>query len=91
MVSTNETFIKVDDVMKILGVGKTKAYDFIKICNAELAGRGYFVMRGKCPRKYVEQKIYGYEDDYDPSEDLQRIPMVAEESEYLVNEKAPSE
>ena len=48
-------------------------------------------MRGKCPRKYVEQKIYGYEEDYDPSEDLQRIPMVAEESDYLVNEKAPSE
>jgi hypothetical protein len=38
----------------------TKAYAVIKAYNAELAAQNYFTMRGKCPRKYFEQKIYGY-------------------------------
>lgn len=40
-------------------------------------------MRGKCPRKYFEQKIYGYEDyynlDYEPQRNRSKV---AEEKDY---------
>ena len=40
-------------------------------------------MRGKCPRKYFEQKIYGYEDYYNPDYEPQRNrSKVAEEMDY---------
>ena len=42
-------------------------------------------MRGKCPRKYFEQKIYGYEDYYNPDYEPQRNrSKVAEEMDYEV-------
>ena len=38
---------------------------------------------GKCPRKYFEQKIYGYEDYYNPDYEPQRNRSnVAEEMDY---------
>lgn len=38
---------------------------------------------GKCPRKYFEQKIYGYEDYYNPDYEPQRNRIkVAEEMDY---------
>ena len=38
---------------------------------------------GKCPRKYFEQKIYGYEDYYNPDYEPQRNrSKVAEEMDY---------
>ena len=55
----------------------------IKEYNAELEAKGYFTMRGKCPRKYFEQKIYGYEDYYNPDYEPQRNRIkVAEEMDY---------
>ena len=40
-------------------------------------------MRGKCPRKYFEQKIYGYEDYYNPDYEPERNrSRVAEEKDY---------
>ena len=57
----------------MLGIGMTKAYAIIKEYNAELEAKGYFTMRGKCPRKYFEQKIYGYEDYYNPDYEPQPV------------------
>lgn len=49
-------------------------------------------MRGKCPRKYFEQKIYGYADYYNPGDDLtQKACMVAEECRYQAKEKVQSD
>ena len=62
MISTREAFIDAKEVSRSLGIGMTKAYAVIKVCNAELEAKGYFTMRGRCPRKYFEQKIYGYAD-----------------------------
>ena len=68
---------------QMLGIGMTKAYAIIKEYNAELEAKGYFTMRGKCPRKYFEQKIYGYEDYYNPDYEPQRNrSKVAEEMDY---------
>ena len=92
MITTKEAFIDAKEVSQILGVGMTKAYVVIKTYNAELDARGYYTMRGKCPRKYFEQKIYGYADCYNPADDLtQKVSMVAEQSDYQTKEKVPSE
>ena len=66
MISTKEAFIDAKEVSQVLGVGMTKAYEVVKKYNAELDAMGYYTMRGKCPRKYFEQKIYGYADCYNP-------------------------
>ena len=80
MITTKEAFIDAKEVSQVLGVGMTKAYAVIKAYNAELDARGFYTMRGKCPRKYFEQKIYGYADYYNPGNDLTRkAGMVAEE------------
>ena len=92
MISTKEAFIDAKEVSQILCIGMTKAYAVIKAYNAELDAQGYFTMRGKCPRKYFEQKIYGYADYYDPGDDLTRkAGIVAEESYDQTKEKVPSE
>ena len=64
MKGIKEAFIDAGEISQMLGIGMTKAYAIIKEYNAELEAKGYFTMRGKCPRKYFEQKIYGYEDYY---------------------------
>ena len=85
MISTKDAFIDAKEVSEILGIGMTKAYAIIKEYNAELEAKGYFTMRGKCPRKYFEQKIYGYEDYYNPDYEPQRNrSKIAEEMDYEV-------
>ena len=69
--------------------GKTKAYSIIKKYNGELAARGFLIIRGRCPRKYFEQKVYGYADYYNPADDLEKNQsMVAEDGNYEAKEKA---
>ena len=92
MITTKEAFIDAKEVSQVLGVGMTKAYAVIKAYNAELDARGFYTMRGKCPRKYFEQKIYGYADYYNPGDDLtQKAGKVAEESCYQAKEKVQSD
>lgn len=91
MISTKEAFIDAKEVSQILGVGMTKAYAVIKAYNAELDVQGYYTMRGKCPRKYFEQKIYGYADYYNPDDDLTRkASMAAEKCRCQAEEKVQS-
>ena len=91
MISTKEAFIDAKEVSRILGVGMTKAYAVIKAYNAELDAQGYYTMRGKCPRKYFEQKIYGYADYYNPDDDLTRkAGMTAEKCHCQAKEKVQS-
>jgi hypothetical protein len=83
MKGIKEAFIDAGEISQMLGIGMTKAYAIIKEYNAELEAKGYFTMRGKCPRKYFEQKIYGYEDYYNLDYEPQRKrSKVAEEMDY---------
>ena len=83
MKGIKEAFIDAGEISQMLGIGMTKAYAIIKEYNAELEAKGYFTMRGKCPRKYFEQKIYGYEDYYNPDYEPQRNrSKVAGEMDY---------
>jgi len=51
-------FYLVNDVMRILGVSKSKAYKVMQDMNKELAKQGYFTIAGKVPKKYFEERFY---------------------------------
>ena len=55
----NEKFLKVDDVMQILGISKSAAYNIMRQLNNELKEKGYAVIRDKISRKYFEERFYG--------------------------------
>ncbi|MBP3854432.1 MAG: hypothetical protein IK990_02310 [Ruminiclostridium sp.] len=55
----NTTFMKVDEVMRELGVSKPLAYKLIKNLNDELSQKGYITVSGRVSRKYFEEKVYG--------------------------------
>ena len=55
----NERFLKVDDVMQILGISKSAAYNIMRQLNNELKEKGYAVIRGTISRKYFEERFYG--------------------------------
>lgn len=90
MVGMKDAFIAVEEVMQILGIGKSKAYNIIKVYNAELEERGYLTIRGRCPRKYFEQKVYGYAECYNPADDLEKSQTVTEESNPETKQKVQS-
>ena len=60
-------FVTVDDVQKILGVSRSKAYQILQGINRELKAKGYIILSGKCPTSYFKQKFYGLQlgEDFD--------------------------
>lgn len=50
--------IDVKRVMELLSVPKTRAYEVIKLLNKELEERGFLVVRGRVPEKYLRER-YG--------------------------------
>ena len=54
---TEPRYYTVEEVMKLMGVGKTKAYAMIKQVNKELEDKGKIVVRGKVNRDYFDKKI----------------------------------
>ena len=52
-------YYSVTEVQEILDVSKSKAYEIIRIFNDELKEKNYLVLRGKVPKKYFNEKIYG--------------------------------
>jgi len=52
------------DVMEVLGVSRSKAYAIINDLNLMLEKEGYWVQRGKVPRPYFEEKMYGFTKEY---------------------------
>ena len=43
----------------MLGVSESKAYQYIRQMNAELAQKGFLTCRGRVPRAYVEERFFG--------------------------------
>lgn len=50
----------VNDVIKELGVSRSKAYQILRQLNQSLEAEGYQAIAGKIPRPYWETKFYGY-------------------------------
>ena len=53
------SYITANDIMEVLGVGRSKAYDIVRELNQELEESGYNVIRGKVPIRYFQKKFYG--------------------------------
>lgn len=51
-------YMTVEDIMKSMGVGRTKAYNVIRQLNAERKKRGYIVTPGMVSKSYYEAR-YG--------------------------------
>lgn len=51
--------LNVHDVMAILEVSESKAYNIIRQLNKELAEKHYITIPGKISRVYFEEKCYG--------------------------------
>ena len=56
-------FYSVKDVMRILQVKQTKAYEIIRKLNEELKQKGYIVVPGKVSKRYFYEKVYINEDE----------------------------
>ena len=50
------------DVAEMLGISRTKAYKLVRQLNQELEQKGYIIISGKIPRRYFEERCYGFAD-----------------------------
>ena len=55
-----KVYITATELADYLGVSTGMAYKLIRELNKELAAKGYIVIAGKCPRRYFEEKYYGF-------------------------------
>lgn len=85
MQTTEDAFVRADEVGELLGIGKSKAYQMVRQCNDELAKMGYIVIRGRCPRRYFEKKIYGLaESSVTGQSDLKTRTMNSKEQQKQI-------
>ena len=57
---SDKIYITASELADYLGISKGMAYKVIRDLNKELAAQGYIVIAGKCPRRYVAEKYYGF-------------------------------
>ena len=57
----NVSYITANDIMTILGVGRSKAYEIVREMNEELEEAGYNIIKGKVPVRYIQKKYFGCE------------------------------
>ena len=50
-------YINASQLMEIVPIGRTKAYEIIKTINDELKAKGKITIRGKAPRSYTLEKL----------------------------------
>lgn len=50
-------YMTAKELAEMVGVSESKAYCFIRQMNDELKAQGYFIVRGKVPRKYARERF----------------------------------
>lgn len=60
MNTQEKTYITATELSEKLGISVGQAYKIICELNAELKKQGYITVAGKCPRRYIEKKWYGF-------------------------------
>ena len=55
-----EKYVDANELVQTLGICKSKAYAIIRKLKRKKEKQGYITIAGKCPRKYCEEKYYGY-------------------------------
>ena len=51
------SFMRVEEVAKELGISKSHAYKIMQKLNAELKGKGFMTISGRVNRKYFMEKL----------------------------------
>ena len=51
-------FYTVQDVMILLGIKQTKAYEIIRELNKELKDQGKITVAGRVSKKYFDERVY---------------------------------
>lgn len=54
-------YLSVEDVAEVFDISVFFAYRVVERMNADLASKNYYVILGRAPTRYVEDKIYGLE------------------------------
>ena len=54
-------YLSVEDVAEVFDISVSFAYRVVEWMNADLASKNYYVILGRVPTRYVEDKIYGLE------------------------------
>lgn len=50
-------YITAKEVQEIMQICESMAYRIIAQCNEELKSKGFITVRGKCPRKYLFERV----------------------------------
>lgn len=50
-------YMDAQELADMIRVSQSKAYCFIRQMNDELKAKGYFIIRGKVPRKYARERF----------------------------------
>ena len=53
------TFMRVEDVARELGVSVSYAYKIIRQLNNELKEKGFITISGRINRQYFNERVYG--------------------------------
>ena len=53
-------YVTAEELSEAYGICLSKAYKLIRQLNAELENKGFIIVQGKVPRRYVEERVYGY-------------------------------
>lgn len=53
-------YLSVEDVAEVFDISVSFAYRVVERMNADLASKNYYVILGRVPTRYVEDKIYLY-------------------------------
>ena len=56
----HDKYVDANELVQTLGICKSKSYAIIRRLNSELEKQVYINVAGKSPRKYFEEKYYGY-------------------------------
>ena len=54
-------YLSVEDIAELFGLSVSFAYRVVERMNVDLASKNYYVILGRVPTRYVEDKIYGLE------------------------------
>ena len=54
-------YLSMEDVAAVFDILVSFAYRVVERMNADLASKNYYVILGRVPTRYVEDKIYGLE------------------------------
>ncbi|KSV60234.1 hypothetical protein [Acetivibrio ethanolgignens] len=60
MNTQEKTYVTASELAETLDISMGKSYKIIRQLNSELAREGFITVAGKCPRRYLEKKWYGY-------------------------------